>query len=71
LGGVKIAIVKSKETTDDGEPIWSLLFSEAPQGEPITARETDSAPAPKSKASPTTPVVRCVALDPGGVLIPF
>ena len=68
MGGVKIAIVKSKETTDDGQPIWSLLYSEAPQREPITAREPDSAPAPRSKASPMTPVVWCVALEPGGAV---
>ena len=68
LGGVKVAIIKTKETAPDGTPMWSMLYSEAPQKEPITARETDSAPAPKSKASPKTPVVRCVALEPGGAV---
>ena len=29
LGGVKVALIKSNETADDGGEIWSLLFSEA------------------------------------------
>lgn len=31
LGGMKIAIVKSKDVAEDGTPMWSMLLSEAPQ----------------------------------------
>ena len=30
-GGAKIALVKAKEPADNGDPIWHLLLSEAPQ----------------------------------------
>ena len=31
LGGAKITILKSAETTDDGVPLWNVLLQEAPQ----------------------------------------
>ena len=31
LGGAKIALLKSKETADDGGEIWTLMISEAPK----------------------------------------
>jgi hypothetical protein len=30
MGGVKLALVKSRDVTDSGEEIWTLMFSEAP-----------------------------------------
>lgn len=29
MGGVKVAFVKSKEVAENGDEIWSLMFSEA------------------------------------------
>jgi hypothetical protein len=29
-GGLKVAIIKTKDAGDNGEPIWSLMLSEAP-----------------------------------------
>lgn len=40
LGGAKIAILKSSDTTDDGVPIWNVVLSEAPQKAPDGERET-------------------------------
>jgi hypothetical protein len=31
LGGARIALLKSKETADDGTEIWNLVISEAPR----------------------------------------
>lgn len=30
LGGAKISILKSSDTTDDGVPIWNVLLQQAP-----------------------------------------
>jgi len=31
LGGVNVALLKSRETAENGDEIWSLMFSEASQ----------------------------------------
>lgn len=36
LGGVKVALLKSKDTADDGGEIWNLVFSEAAPYAPKT-----------------------------------
>ncbi len=45
LGGVSIALLKSRETTDEGGEIWELMFSEAPKSKSIAtdkpARKTN------------------------------
>lgn len=30
LGGMRVAIIKTPDTSDDGSPIWELRFSQAP-----------------------------------------
>jgi hypothetical protein len=44
-GGAKVALVKTKEAADDGDPIWALLLSEAP------AQRPDNRPSNEAKAS--------------------
>ena len=34
MGGVKVALLKSKDAADDGGEIWNLVFSEAPPYQP-------------------------------------
>lgn len=46
LGFAKVALVKSKETADDGAEVWSLKVSEAPQQE-----KTAAAPTPTSNTN--------------------
>ena len=31
MGGLRVLVLKSRETADDGTPIWSLCFQEAPK----------------------------------------
>ena len=33
-GGLKIAVVKTSKTTEDGQAIWNLLLSEIPRDAP-------------------------------------
>ncbi len=33
-GGAKVALLKTNETGDGGDPIWALVLSEAPQTKP-------------------------------------
>ena len=44
-GGAKVALVKTKEEGDGGDPVWALLLSEAPAYKPD---EKPAAPAPSS-----------------------
>lgn len=39
LGGAKVAVLRSKDTTDDGVPIWNVVLSEAPQAKRSDAGE--------------------------------
>lgn len=41
MGGVKVALVKSRETAENGDEIWSLMFSEAQQKPKDKAPQTD------------------------------
>jgi len=34
MGGVRVTLLKSRETSDSGEEIWSLMFAEAPAFKP-------------------------------------
>jgi len=48
LGAAKVVLLRSKDTGDDGSPIWNLLASEAPQKRQDTqepARPSHPAPA--------------------------
>jgi hypothetical protein len=47
-GGAKVAVVKSKDTSDSGEEIWSLLLSEAPPQKP----DDKPSPVPPPNANP-------------------
>jgi hypothetical protein len=51
-GGAKLALVRSKETGDQGEPIWNLLLSEAP------APKQDDRPSAEAKGSSQAPPPR-------------
>ena len=66
-GGLKVAILKSTDTADDGSPIWRMVLSEAAQRDSTaraesatasrdyqrTARSTAaSRPAPERSAAP-------------------
>jgi hypothetical protein len=64
-GGAKIALVKSKETSDSGEEIWSLLFSEAPQNSQAKPEESSRAAyaAPATYSAPAEPYVERRLLD--------
>jgi hypothetical protein len=42
LGGVKVALLKSKETAENGDEIWSLIFSEAPPYKPRDDAKAES-----------------------------
>jgi hypothetical protein len=46
MGGVKVALLKSKDTTDDGEEVWNLVFSEAAPYQPRDTGTDDAKPAP-------------------------
>jgi hypothetical protein len=48
-GALKVAIIKTKDTGDNGEPIWSLMLSEAPARTDAPAAST--APADSSEKS--------------------
>jgi hypothetical protein len=39
LGGARIALLKSKETAEDGGEIWNLVVSEAPKREDAGQRQ--------------------------------
>lgn len=44
LGAAKILVFKSRDTTDDGAPIWDVVLNEAKPSEPKVQRaETNSA----------------------------
>ena len=47
MGGVKIAVLKTDETGDDGHPIWEMKFSAAPPRKDRPAG-ADVAPAEQS-----------------------
>lgn len=46
LGKLKVALLKSRETADDGSEIWSLVVSEAPQKARDAGRESVAEPPP-------------------------
>ena len=52
LGGVKVALLKSKETADDGGEIWNLIFSEAQPYKPRDEARAESQAPPPSLAPP-------------------
>jgi hypothetical protein len=43
-GGAKVALLKTNETGDGGDPVWALVLSEAPQQKP----DEPAAPTPAS-----------------------
>lgn len=47
LGGIRLAIVKTTETDDKGNPVWLLRMSEAPAYTPQQGDETASASNPR------------------------
>ncbi len=48
LGGVRLAIIKTTDTDESGNPIWLLRMSEAPAYAPPQQRdESASSPSPK------------------------
>ena len=42
IGMLKVAILKSSETTDDGVPIWNVVLQEAPRPERDRASADDA-----------------------------
>lgn len=58
LGFAKVALLKSKETADDGGEIWSLMVSEAPQQDKPAAAAT-----PSSNAGSARPYAERQMLD--------
>lgn len=53
MGGVKVTLLKSRETADDGGEIWSLMFSEAAPYKPRHEAQEQSQ-APVSSLAPPT-----------------
>ena len=49
-GGAKIALVKTKDVADNGEEIWALLLSEAPQKDEQPSQAKPNAPAAPYKS---------------------
>lgn len=47
LGGIRIAILKTPDTDDDGNPVWVLRMSEAPAYSPAPRDETASTETPR------------------------
>ena len=41
-GGLKVAILKSADTADDGSPIWKMVLSEAAQRESTPRTESQA-----------------------------
>jgi len=55
-GGVKVALLKSKEIADNGDEIWSLIFSEAQPYKPRDdAKAASQAPVPSLAPPPDRP----------------
>lgn len=52
MGNVKLAFVKSKEVADNGDEIWSLIFSEAQPYKPRDDAKAESQ-APITTLAPT------------------
>jgi hypothetical protein len=50
-GGAKVALLKTNETGDGGDPVWALVLSEAPQQKPDERASAQSVPAPLSPAT--------------------
>ena len=73
LGGVKVALLKSKDLADDGGEIWNLVFSEAAPYQPKDAgvkaadERSDAAPRASSGASARQDYARPAGLvrEPG------
>lgn len=66
LGGVKVALLKSKETADNGDEIWSLIFSEAQPYKPREDTKAESQAPPPSLAPPPDRPPRRVTTTTGG-----
>ncbi|MFT3731143.1 MAG: hypothetical protein QM780_06915 [Hyphomicrobium sp.] len=47
MGGVKIAVLKTNDTDDEGHPIWELKFSPAP----AKPRQTEAFASPRSASN--------------------
>lgn len=72
LGGVKVALLKSRETADNGDEIWSLMFSEAQPYRPRDdAREQSQAPASLAPSPERQPRRELPRLDGPDDEIPF
>ena len=62
LGGVRVTLLKSRDTADDGSEIWNLMFAEAPapreagdtpaRGEPNARPENPPRARPEPSARP-------------------
>lgn len=46
-GNLRVAVMKSQDVSESGEPIWSLRLSEAPPRDASPERATKSAPNPE------------------------
>ena len=53
MGGVKVALLKSKDTAENGDEIWNLVFSEAAPYQPkeVVANSTAAAGQPTGRRS--------------------
>lgn len=72
LGGVKVALLKSKETADNGDEIWNLIFSEAQPYKPRDDAKAESqAPPPSLSPPPDRPPRRDFQTDRPDDEIPF
>jgi len=66
MGNVKLALVKSKDVADNGEEIWSLIFSEAKPYQPRDdAKAQSQAPTTTLAPPPDRPPRRDFARTDG------
>ena len=71
-GGLKVAIVKSRDVSDSGEEIWNVLLSEAPaskQDRPPREQRRSEPEADEAKRDHQRPLT--AAYDATDVEIPF
>lgn len=66
MGGVKVALLKSRETAENGDEIWSLMFSEAKPYQPRDdAKAQSQAPTTTLAPPPDRPPRRDFARTDG------
>lgn len=52
MGGVRVALLKTSETGEDGAPVWRLLIQEAPAADPNAPSRARKREAVRDEALP-------------------